>query len=65
MAEVTLTQAEARRRGRVDRARVAATTEDDIRRQMVEDGENPEVPDAGWFPAPAGGRHRLGLTQVR
>ena len=63
MADVTMTLAEARRRGRVDCARVAATTEAEIRRQMVADGENPDAPDAGWFPAPAGVRHRLGLTQ--
>jgi hypothetical protein len=30
---------------------------------MVEDGENPDAPDAGWFAAPAGVRRRLGLTQ--
>jgi hypothetical protein len=28
----------------VDRAKIAVTTEDDIRRQQIEDGEDPDAP---------------------
>lgn len=47
MAKITL--AEAMRRPRtVDRAKLNATTEDDIRRHMIEDGYDPDekVPDS-------------------
>lgn len=50
--------------GRVDRAKLSATSEADIRRQMIEDGEDP---DAEIYPqdiiSPAVIRRRLGFTQ--
>lgn len=53
--------------GRIDHARIAATTEDDIRRHMIEDGEDPDAP----LPAtpvvlvlPQVLRERLGMTQA-
>jgi len=65
MAEVRMTAAEIRKRGGyVDRARVAATTEADMRRHMIEDGENPDAPGEGWYPTPASVRQRLGMTQT-
>jgi putative transcriptional regulator len=64
MAETGLTAAEVRQRARVNSARVAVTTDDEIRRQMIEDGEDPDHPEQGWFPAPASVRERLGLTQT-
>lgn len=36
--------------GRIDRAKVEATTEDDTRRHMVEDGLDPDNPLAGFSP---------------
>jgi len=48
----------------VDWAKVDATTEEDIRRQMIEDGEDPD-----WYPAPEDIfspryiRKRLNMTQ--
>jgi putative transcriptional regulator len=50
--------------GHVDRARLDATTEADIRRQMIEDGEDPDA--APYFEAPVLAqdvRKKLGLTQ--
>jgi len=41
---MTLEQIKAAGGGRVDRAKVAATTETDIRRHMIEDGEDPDAP---------------------
>ena len=53
----------------VDRAKVDATTEEDIRRHMAEDGEDPDTPAAtrpeGWYPSVAALRRRLGMTQER
>jgi putative transcriptional regulator len=52
------------RPSRRDRVRIEATTEDDIRRQMIEDGENPdeEVSErdiiSPWYI-----RKRLGMSQ--
>jgi putative transcriptional regulator len=34
----------------VDRAKVVATTEDDIRRQQIEDGEDPDAPAPPFSP---------------
>ncbi len=39
-------------RPRVDRAKVAATTEEDIRRHQVEDGEDPDAPLPPFRPTP-------------
>lgn len=48
-----------------DRARLDATTEEDIRRQMVEDGEDPdEVLRVEDCISPAVIRKRLGLSQA-
>lgn len=51
----------------VDRAKIAATTEADIRRQMTEDGQDPDaaVRAEDWVPSPATVRHQLGMTQER
>ena len=51
----------------IDRAKVEATTEADIRRQMREDGEDPDAPlrPEDWAPSPAAIRHALGMTQDR
>jgi len=52
---------------RVDRRAIDATTEADIRRQMIEDGEDPDAP-VGEFEEelpPAEVRKGLGLTQER
>lgn len=48
MAELHEPTPETKSRGRVDLARLEATTQADIRRQMVEDGENPEAPMKGY-----------------
>lgn len=52
----------------VDRAKVDATTEEDIRRHMAEDGGDAEaaaVRPEGWYPSVASLRRRLGMTQER
>ncbi|RVU17819.1 helix-turn-helix domain-containing protein [Methylobacterium oryzihabitans] len=50
----------------VDRAKIAATTEEDIRRQMVEDGEDPDAEPSGYRPAVSvtALRERLSMTQA-
>lgn len=68
MATTRMTLAEIKARGtRRDPAKIVATTEADIRRQMIEDGEEPTAePPADWSGAmPATIRHRLGMTQER
>ena len=52
------------RRSQRDRATIEATTEDDIRRQMIEDGENPdeEVSESDII-SPWYIRKRLGMSQ--
>ncbi len=51
---------------RIDRARIDATTEADIRRHMIEDGQDPARPLAGFAPVipPHVLRKRLGMTQA-
>lgn len=51
--------------GRIDRAKVEATTEEDTRRQMVEDGLDPDNPLKGFraMPEPAAVRRKTGLSQ--
>jgi len=63
---MTLAQITARGVG-LDAARLAATTEAEIRRQMVEDGQDPDAgPPAGRLGAlPATIRRRLGMTQAQ
>jgi putative transcriptional regulator len=65
ITRMTLDQIRARGTSR-DRARIDATTEEDIRRHMVEDGQDPDadVPaDARRIPSAAQIRKRLGMTQ--
>ena len=66
MAIVRMTAAEAKRRAKVDHAKVEATTEEDIRRHMVEDGFDPDEPFKGLrevVPV-ASIRRRLNMTQA-
>lgn len=51
--------------GRVDMVKVEATTEQDVRRHMVEDGLNPDNPLAGFRPlsAVAEVRHQAEMSQ--
>jgi putative transcriptional regulator len=65
ITRMTLKQALARK-PRIDRAKIDATTEEDIRRHMIEDGQDPdaEIPaDARWVPSASDIRRRLGMTQ--
>ncbi len=52
-------------RPRVNRTRIAATTEEEIRRHQVEDGEDPDAPLPLFRPAPdvRAIRMQLGMTQ--
>jgi putative transcriptional regulator len=61
---MTLEQIRAAGGGRVDRARLDATTEEDIRRHMIEDGEDPDAEPRFAPPVLAQDvRKKLGLTQ--
>ncbi len=55
-----------RMKPRIDRAKIDATTEADIRRHMIEDGQDPATKLAGFAPVipPQVLRKRLGLTQA-
>ena len=67
MAFVRMSLEEAAKLGDVDRATVDAATEEDIRRHMVEDGEDPDAPLPEVFSvvhSPASLRQRLGVTQA-
>lgn len=66
MAIVRRTLSELRNRPLdVDWAKVDATTEDDIRRHMIEDGENPDAePSEADIITPAAIRQRLGMSQT-
>ena len=49
---------------KLDRAKIAATTEADIRRHMIEDGESPDhEPRVEEIFTPQALRKRLGMTQ--
>ena len=52
-------------RPKADRAKIAATTEEDIRRHQVEDGEDPDAPLPPLRPAPdvRAIRTQLGMTR--
>jgi putative transcriptional regulator len=64
ITRVTLENIIAAGGGRVDRDRLDATTEDDIRRQMIEDGEDPDAESRFEAPVLAQDlRKKLGLTQ--
>jgi len=47
------------------RRRMDATTEEDIRRHMIEDGEDPDNPDESWIPVVQAQdvRRKLGMSQ--
>lgn len=68
MAKIGLAEA-VRRHATIDRATLAATTEDDIRRHMIEDGYDPDaaVPAECWrvVRPPHAIRERFGLTRER
>lgn len=54
-----------RRKPTIDHARIDATTEDDIRRHMIEDGENPDAePSEADVITPAAIRQRLDMSQT-
>lgn len=65
MASVRMNAAQAKAAGRIDRAKVEATTEEDIRRHMAEDGFDPDKPFDGLreIVPVATLRHRTGLSQ--
>jgi putative transcriptional regulator len=67
LTRMTLAQIMAAGGGKVDRARLDATTEDDIRRHMIEDGEDPdaEPPNFERVVLPQDVRKKLGMTQTR
>lgn len=67
MATVRMTLDRAAALGDVDRAKLDATTEEDIRRHQVEDGFDPDDPTAGLAAvlSPAEIRRRAGLTQAQ
>jgi putative transcriptional regulator len=50
--------------GLVDYAKLDATTEEDIRRQMIEDGEDPDADENDWHPCVMQVRQALNLTQT-
>lgn len=64
MARITLDEIMAKP-AKIDRTITDATTEEDIRRHMIEDGEDPDAPLEGFrrvYP-PAVVRKSLGMTQ--
>lgn len=67
MATKRMTSEEMERRpSQRDRGKIAATTEEDIRRQMIEDGENPdeELSESDII-SPWYVRRRLGMSQKK
>ncbi len=65
MARMTLDQIKASK-PKVDRAKIAATSEEDIARHMREDGENPGAAPGTFVEdvPPAQIREHMGMTQV-
>ena len=63
---MTLDQAVNTASAQVDEARIAATTEEDIRRHMIEDGEDPDAPMAAFqlVPDVQAIRERLSMSQA-
>jgi len=61
----TLSDIQAQGGGNVDRDKVAATTEEDIRRHMIEDGQDPDAEPGPYEVVipPKLVRERLGMTQ--
>jgi putative transcriptional regulator len=65
LTRMTLKQIMAAGGGKVDRAKIDATTEEDIRRHMIEDGEDPEAePCFERVVQPKDVRGKLGMTQT-
>lgn len=65
VTRMTLEQILASGGGRIDRARLDATTEEDIRDHMIEDGEDPDADPPFAPPIQAQDvRRKLGLTQA-
>jgi putative transcriptional regulator len=64
MTRMTLEQIKASK-PTVDRAKLDATTEEDIRRHMIEDGQDPDEEPTGYVlvEPPQVIRKRLGMTQ--
>jgi putative transcriptional regulator len=50
-------------RPKSDTRRIAATSEEEIRRQMIEDGEDPDAPVEGFAPSAKTLRLQHGMTQ--
>lgn len=66
LTRMPLEQIMARGGGKVDRAKLDATTEADIRRHMIEDGKNPDAePQFERVILPQDVRRKLGLTQMQ
>ncbi len=67
MALIRTTLAEARTRGRIDQAKIDATTEEDIERHMREDGQTEDLSEAKLRPSyPAAFvRKKWGISQAR
>ncbi len=66
MAGEPMTLAQIReRKPEVDRAKIAATTDDDIRRHQIEDGEDPDAPLPPFRSVPDARsiRMKLGMTR--
>jgi putative transcriptional regulator len=65
LTRITLKQIMAGGGGKLDRAKLDATTEEDIRRHMIEDGEHPDA-DIRWerVVQPRDVRKKLRMTQT-
>ena len=65
MARISLDQLRANR-PTANRAKIDATTEEDIRRHMIEDGEDPDAEPVGYrlVLSVTAIRERLGMTQI-
>jgi putative transcriptional regulator len=65
MAITRMTAKQIAAAGQVNRAQLDATTEADIRRHMIEDGEDPDAEPRFERPVlPQDLRHKFGLTQA-
>jgi len=65
LTRMTLAEIMAKGGGRIDRAKFDATTEEDIRRHMIEDGEDPDAePQFEPVVLPQDVRKKLGMTQT-
>ena len=67
MARIRMTLSQVGASRDVDREKIAATTEADIRRHMLEDGEHPNAPFSAPVSVPplAALRARVGLSQAK